>query len=65
MKKYRITIQQIALGDTYHLSSTEHIKSKFSLEVWRKSLQANKFGPDNHDIDIERLNNYESSSFNV
>jgi len=46
-------------GDPYHLSSTEHIKSKFSLEVWRKSLRANKFMLDNHDIDIERLNNYE------
>jgi len=46
-------------GDPYHLSNTESIKSKFNSEVWRNSLKANKFMLENHDIDIDRLNNYE------
>ena len=46
-------------GDPYHLCNTEWIKSKFDIAVWRKSLEANKFLLDNHNIDIDRLNNYE------
>jgi len=45
-------------GDPYHLSSTEHIKKKFSKEVWRESLKSNKFLLDNHDLVIEKLDNY-------